>query len=70
MGYGAPAPMTQRSPRPAPVPPPPLPKAVPYPPESIWRTWEDEQPTLYRGNLFKRQGHQIARVHSAEPEKP
>jgi hypothetical protein len=57
--------MTPRNPRPAVVSPPPLPKAVPYPPDSIWRAWEDGQATVYRGNLFRRQGHQIARVLDA-----
>jgi hypothetical protein len=54
--------MTLRKPRPAPVPIAPLPKAVPYPPDSIWRTWEEGKPTLFRGNLFKRQGLHVARV--------
>ena len=60
--------MTPRNPRPAPVAPPPLQKAVPYPPDSIWRSWEDGRATAYRGNLFKRQGHQIARVLEDKPE--
>jgi len=59
--------MTLRKPRPAAVPPPPLPKAVPYPPDTIWRTWEDGQATMFRGNLFKRQGHRIARVMEPQP---
>ena len=46
---------------------PPLPKAVPYPPESIWRTWEDGKPTQYRGNTFRRQGHIVARVFDVTP---
>jgi len=46
---------------------PPLPKAVPYPPESIWRTWEDGKPTQYRGNTFRRQGHIVARVFDVVP---
>jgi len=54
--------MTPRKPRPAAVVHPPLQKAVAYPPDSIWRTWQDGQATTYRGNLFKRQGHKIARV--------
>jgi len=52
--------------RPVPVIPP-LPKAVPYPPESIWRTWDDGKPTLYRGNTFRRQGHMVARVFDVTP---
>jgi hypothetical protein len=52
--------------RPVPVIPP-LPKAVPYPPESIWRTWEDGKPTQYRGNTFRRQGHIVARVFDVTP---
>ena len=52
------------------VPLAPLPKAIPYPPDSIWRGWEDGKPTLFRGNLFKRQGHQIARVYDRQtPEE-
>jgi hypothetical protein len=54
--------MTLRKPRPAAVPPPPLVKAVAYPPDSIWRTWEDGRVMPFRGNLFKRQGHQVARA--------
>jgi hypothetical protein len=62
--------MTLRKPRPAAVPLAPLPKAIPYPPDSIWRGWEDGKPTLFRGNLFKRQGHQIARVYDRQtPEE-
>jgi hypothetical protein len=57
-----PAPMTARKPRPAPVAIPALPKAVAYPPDSIWRTWEEGKSTLFRGNLFKREGQRIARV--------
>jgi hypothetical protein len=60
--------MTLRKPRPVAAPIAPLPKAIPYPPDSIWRTWEDGKPTLFRGHLFKRQGHQIARVFA--PENP
>ena len=45
----------------------PLTKAVPYPPESIWRTWEDGKPTQYRGNTFKRQGTCVARVFDVTP---
>ena len=60
--------MTLRKPRPAVVTPPPLPKAVPYPPDSIWRTWEDGKATLFRGNLFKRLGHQVARVLEVPPK--
>ena len=59
--------MTLRKPRPAAVPIPPLPRAVPYPPDTIWRAWQDGLPTMYRGNLFKRQGHQISRVIENAP---
>lgn len=59
--------MTPRKPRPAAIPLPPLPKAVAYPPDSIWRNWEDGKATLFRGNLFKRQGQHIARV--LEPQQ-
>jgi len=48
----------------------PLQKAVPYPPESIWRTWEDGKPTQYRGNTFRRQGHVVARIFDAAPTTP
>jgi hypothetical protein len=54
--------MTARKPRPAAVAVAPLPKAVAYPPDSIWRTWEDGKATLFRGNLFKRQGQRVTRV--------
>jgi hypothetical protein len=60
--------MTLRKPRPPVVTPPPLPKAIPYPPDSIWRTWEEGKATMFRGNLFRRQGHKIARV--LEPQAP
>ncbi len=60
--------MTLRKPRPAAVIPPPLPKAVPYPPESLWRTWEEDEVVVYRGNSFKRKGTKVARVF--EPAAP
>ncbi len=44
------------------VPPPPLVKAVPYPPETIWRDWQEDEVVTYRGNTFKRQGRKITRV--------
>ncbi|HVJ14069.1 MAG TPA: hypothetical protein VM686_01450 [Polyangiaceae bacterium] len=53
--------------RPPPVPPPPLVKAVPYPSEAIWREWEEDQPVVFRGNTFKRQGQKISRVFDAPP---
>ena len=59
--------MTPRKPRPPVVLPPPLPKSVPYPPDSVWRTWVDGEATAYRGNIFKRQGHRIARVFADAP---
>ena len=59
--------MTLSKPRPAAVVPPPLPKAVPYPPETIWRSWQEDQAVVYRGNTFKRQGHKIARVFDPPP---
>ncbi len=54
--------MTTRKPRAALTPPPPMPKAVPYPPEAIWRTWEDGAQLTYRGNTFMRRGDRVARV--------
>jgi hypothetical protein len=54
--------MTARKTRPAPVPIPALPKAVAYPPDSIWRNWEAGESTLFRGNLFKREGQRVIRV--------
>ncbi len=53
--------MTLRK-RPAAVPPPTLVKAVPYPPETIWREWREDEVVAYRGNTFKRQGQKITRV--------
>ncbi len=59
--------MTPRKPRPPVVLPPPLVKSVAYPPDSIWRTWQDGQVTVFRGNNFRRQGQQIARVFAETP---
>lgn len=53
--------MTTRKARGA-QPPPPLPKAVPYPPEAIWRTWADGERLTFRGNTFMRKGDRVARV--------
>ena len=48
----------------------PLTKAVPYPPEAIWRTWEVGTPTQYRGNTFTRQGRTVARIFDVTPPTP
>ncbi|HKY34984.1 MAG TPA: hypothetical protein VJN18_03490 [Polyangiaceae bacterium] len=39
-----------------------------YPPDSIWRTWEAGKSTLFRGNLFKREGQRVTRVN--DPRTP
>ena len=44
------------------VPPPALTKAVPYPPEAMWRERQEGEVFAYRGNTFKRQGQKITRV--------
>ena len=42
--------------------PPPQPKAVPYPPATIWKTKEEGVAFDYRGNVFERRGNHVARV--------
>ena len=54
--------MTLRKPRQPAVQPAPLPKAVPYPPESIWSTWLEDTVTVFRGNTFMRKGRWVTRV--------
>jgi hypothetical protein len=58
-----------RKPRPAPVVLESRPIPAAFPPDSIWRNWEEGKPNLFRGNLFRRQGNQVSRVTDAQPPK-
>ena len=59
--------MTARKPPPGSVAIAPLPKAVAYPPDSIWRTWQEGEPTLFRGNMFERRGQRVTRIVDSRP---
>lgn len=59
--FHSPLNMTTRKPRPA-FELPSWPKAVPYPPEHIWRTHADGASLKFRGNTFVRRGDTVVRV--------